>query len=378
MTDQPTKLRVAVIGCGIVSIKHLRAIIKLEDRFELVALADSNPSAPGALLKSLKIDDAKSAKIFPKLKLFTDYIEMLETLHPDVVAITVPSGLHFQMAKRCLESGSHVLLEKPMTMKVSEAKELVDIARSTDRRIAMGHIYRYIPLVADIQNDLATGVFGTITHGSVIVRWGHDQKYYDQAAWRGTWQFDGGALMNQSIHAIDLMYWLMNDAPISVSGVIARRSRDIEAEDLGMAVFEMRNGALCQIEGTTATSPKDHEARFFVNAEKGQVRVALRKGRPALEIRNAAGRNMTMRYLVRALKRYGNSFLTRATNPHYGIYDDLSGAIRDGRNPIADAASGYQSVQAVLGIYASAKLEQKIALPLTGDESTLDMTGFFK
>lgn len=367
-------LKVAIIGCGRVSIKHIRAVAKHSSRLSLCALVDTNPDAPSHLLSGAKLGKKARHAIESSMKTYIDHKEMLADQHPDIVAITVPSGLHFQIAKDCLNAGSNILLEKPMTMSNKSSRELAELADSLGLKIAMGHIYRYFPIVSLLHEDMANGVFGKIGHGAVIVRWGHGNDYYSQAAWRGTWKSDGGALMNQTVHALDLMCYLMNTEAASVHGTIANRFRDMEAEDTAMGVFTFQNGALCQVEGTTATSPNDHEASFFINAEKASIRIGLRKGKPSYSILTPKGKNLAFKYLRRYIKKHGLSYLISvAMNPHYGIYYDLYHSILEGRSPMADGRSGYLAVDMVLGFYKSVLKKNEVELPLTSEFHIEDM-----
>ena len=370
-------LSYALIGCGRVSVKHLKAVLKKDSGLSLTAIVDSNPDAPGNLLRAAGLSENAAKKLLVNVKLYTDYQEMLGEEKPEVVAITVPSGLHYRIAKAAILSGAHILLEKPMTMRSSEARELYELSESTGRKIAMGHIYRYFPIVGSLKKDIASGVFGTISHGSVVVRWGHDQAYYDQAAWRGTWKSDGGALMNQTVHALDLLCWLMNGTAVSANAMLARRFHNMEAEDVALGMLTLDNQTLCHVEGTTNTSIHDHEASFFINGSKGTLRVGLRKGKPFFDIRDADGRRKNFYYLRKDLKEKGLGGLLALLNPHTGIYKDLVEAIHENRNPIADAKSGYTSVDMVLAMYESAKEKRVIALPLTTDFSSDEMTGYF-
>jgi len=375
-TETPS-LSYALIGCGRVSVKHIKAVLKKNSGYRLAAVVDSNPEAPRNLLHGAGLSDFEIDRLFMHVKLYTDYEEMLADEKPEVTAITVPSGLHYRIAKAALLSGSNILLEKPMTMRSSEARELFELSESTGLKIAMGHIYRYFPIVGNLQKDIAAGVFGDISHGSVIVRWGHDQAYYDQAAWRGTWKSDGGALMNQTVHALDLLCWLMNGSATSAESMIARRFHKMEAEDVALGMLTLDNGALCQIEGTTNTSGKDHEASFFINGSKGTLRVGLRKGKPFFDIRDSDGHKKNFYYFRKDLKEKGIKGMLSLLNPHAGIYKDLGAAIRENRNPIADAKSGYTSVDMVLALYRSAKEERRIALPLREDFTSEEMEGYF-
>lgn len=375
-TQYPT-LSYALIGCGRVSVKHLKAVLKKNSGLSLQAIVDSNPAAPGNLLRAAGFSDKAAKKLLAGVHIYTDFEEMLAEEKPEVVAITVPSGLHFRIAKACLLAGANILLEKPMTMRSSEARELYELSGSTGRKVAMGHIYRYFPIVGNVKKDIASGVFGTISHGSVVVRWGHDQAYYDQAAWRGTWKSDGGALMNQTVHALDLLCWLMNGTAVSANAMLARRSHDMEAEDVALGILTLDNQTLCQIEGTTSTSTRDHEASFFINGTKGTLRVGLRKGKPFFDIRDARGHQKNFYYLRKDIREKGLRGLLSLTNPHTGIYKDLVEAIHENRSPIADAKSGYTAVDMVLALYKSAKEKKEISLPLTSDFSSEEMAGYF-
>ncbi len=376
-TNTAKTLSYALIGCGRVSVKHIKAVLKKDSGLSLIAIVDSNPSAPVNLLTGAGLSKKAIARLLSGIHVYTDFKEMLAKEKPEVVAITVPSGLHFQIAKTCLMSGAHILLEKPMTMRSSEARELFELSESTGLKIAMGHIYRYFPIVGNLQKDIASGVFGTVSHGSVIVRWGHDQAYYDQAAWRGTWKNDGGALMNQSVHALDLLCWLMNGTAVSASAMLARRTHEMEAEDVALGILTLDTKAIAQVEGTTSTSARDHEAAFFINGTKGSLRVGLRKGKPYFDIRDADGHRKNFYYLRKDIKEKGLLGLLSLVNPHVGIYKDLVSSIHSNRNPIADAKSGYTAVDMVLALYLSAKEKREISLPLVQDVSSEEMIGFF-
>ncbi len=367
----PKSLRVALIGCGRIAVKHIKAITKRNSGLLLCAAADTDPRSFNKLFDACKLTH-KGKRI---VRTYTNYQEMLEQEHPDITAITGPSGMHHAMGKAALLSGSHVLLEKPMSMKISHARELVDISRQEQRRIAMGHIFRYFPVVGNLQRDVAAGRFGKISHGSVIVRWGHDQAYYDGTAWRGTWDGDGGVLMNQTVHAIDLICWLMSGQATAASAMLARRAHDIEAEDLALGTLKLDTGALCQIEGTTNSPANDHEAAFYLLGDKGSFRIGIRRGRPYFDIR-INGKKKNFEYFLKEIRAKGLLGLLSLANPHAGIYADLKDAILSGRAPIADAKSGMMSVESVLALYLSAKEKRQIEIPLAKDFSSREMSEY--
>jgi len=365
-------LSVIIIGCGRVAEKHLKAISKLKN-LELKAVVDVNPDSAKRLLGSVKG--------FAGTKFYNDYKTAIDEVKPSIVSVTVPSGLHFQIAKYAMEHGCNLLLEKPMTMSVSEAREIFELSQKTGLKLAMGHIYRYLPIVGLIREDIAAGKYGKVTHGTIYVRWGHGEDYYKSAAWRGTWKSDGGALMNQTIHAIDLLVWLMGSEPVSAEAMISQRLRNIEAEDLGMAILKLENGALASVEGTTATFPSKHMADFTVFCEKGMLSMGIDSNKPHIRIFSLDEKGRTHklngRYIRRQLKEGGLFAYKCALNPHMGIYNDLYNSIVNNTQPIADAYAGYSSVDTMMGIYKSAKENRQISLPLTEDFSTVDMTGYF-
>lgn len=362
-------LKVLIIGCGRVAVKHLKAIKSLKGQLVLAGLCDAKKEAAEKLLKESG---------FPaNTQIFDDYKTAITSLKPNITAITVPSGLHYEIATFAMNEGSDLLLEKPMAMSNTQSREIYEISRKAGRKIAMGHIYRYLPIVSLIKEDIAKGMYGKVTHGSIYVRWGHDDSYYDSAAWRGTWKADGGALMNQTIHAIDLLVWLMGSEPVEAQAMIAKRLRKMEAEDVGMAILRLENGALASVEGTTCTDPAKHMAMFTITCEKGSFSMGLDSGKAKLDLRLLGGKKLNGKYLRRQIKLNGLGFTIKsALNPHLGIYKDLALSINNNKAPIADSYAGFSSVDTLMGIYKSAKTGSSVELPLSEDFSSLDMSEY--
>lgn len=358
------QLKVALVGCGVVATKHLKAVRSLKQSFQLCAVVDARPEAAAALLHRFGLAGGQT----PEVRIYETVSTMLEECSPDLVAVTTPSGSHYTIALAALRAGSHVLVEKPLTLDLKEARHLLEVAEQQNLRVAVGHIYRFFPLVALLREDLQAGRFGRLFYGDVKVRWGHDQAYYDQAAWRGTWHADGGALMNQSIHALDLMTWLLGQPVERVSGWIDRQAHVMEAEDFGLAMLQLANGVYCQLEGTTNTDPQRQEASFFICGSRGEIRAGLRGGKPYFKVRGHSGQRLTGHYLWRfikgLMKTAGPVGFLQLKNPHTGLYRDLAEAIIQQRPPLADGRSGLQAVEQVLAIYQSALTDRPIQLPL--------------
>lgn len=376
--NRPVKepLRCALVGCGKVALKHLRAIRYHKNELQLAGLVDTRPAAAETLLRQGGVKEAEAVRIpFHK-----DLQTLLSAEKVDLVAITTPSGSHYALAKMALLAGKHVLVEKPLTLSLPQADELLDIACAGGLQIAVGHIYRYFPLVQALEADLRAGLFGRVLYGDVKVRWGHDQAYYDAAPWRGTWAEDGGVLMNQSIHALDLITWLLGGSVREASGMIERQTHRMEAEDLGLALLRLSNGTFCQLEGTTSTDPRQPEASFAVFCSDGTIQAGLRGGRPYVHAKDGRGRPLTGHYVRRFLgqiwRQGGIKALLQLPNPHSALYGDLIQAIRQQRPPLADGDSGRQAVAAVLTIYAAAFRQKTVTLP--PESFTLaDMAGYF-
>lgn len=374
------RLKYAIIGCGVVARKHLKGARYHQNSrqtIEVVAAVDTRPGAAEKMLQSAGFDEKEISKI----RIFSDYQEMLAEVKPDVVAITTPSGSHAAIGLAAIDTGAHVLIEKPLTLSLREADEILERARLKNRQVAVGHIYRFFPLVQAVQADMASGRFGQVLYGDVKVRWGHDQAYYDQAAWRGTWNQDGGALMNQSVHALDLMTWLLGQPVLAATGQIFQKTHQMEAEDLGFAILELANNVQCLVEGTTTTDPRRPEASFFVRLSEGEVRGGILAGKPGIQVYDKTGRNVAGRYTRQlfwsTLKSGGLKAFVQLKNPHSGLLGDLIEAIRQNREPLASGRSGRDALEHVLAIYQSAQRQQRTSLPVQ-DFDLASMQHFFK
>lgn len=383
MKASEAPLKFALVGLGRAARHHLMAlrVQQKKGRAELIAVADANQAAADKALHT----HAKA--YFKDVPIYASLGEILEHCQPDVVAITTPSGSHKALAMEALAAGCHLLVEKPIAMSSDDAREICEAAEKAGKRVALGHVYRYFPLVDQVQHDLRNGRFGRIYYGTVQVRWGHDQAYYDSAPWRGTRAADGGVVMNQSVHALDLMRWLLcvddNDssetseafktpetlvtsevsevsdlskAPeTSVKAFCDRQSHRMESEDLGLALFRFCNGSYLSYEGTTSSEPAAQEASFYICAEKGEIRARLYRKKISCEMIENGGKRVTRQYirrwLGRELKKEGLAALTQIGNPHYFIYSDLIEAICEKRDPRASARDGLASVAMVEAVY---------------------------
>ena len=393
--DQIKPLEVAIVGCGRVARKHLRALTDNRRYLIPAALIDPNRMAAEELRDILPKKRVRELPYFASLgKYLASRVERQagatrEKADRFIVAINTPSSSHYELATEALAAGADLLIEKPITLVPSEGYKLIEMAAERRRLIATGHIYRYFPLVNEIREALGQGVWGRPLAAELSVCWGHSQAYYDQAAWRGTWSNDGGALMNQTVHALDLLCYLLDSPLVSVGGQIDRVAHDIEAEDIGMAIGHTAAGTMVKIFGTTATSPQRKTAEFTLHCENGTVIAGICGKRPYFKIHSETSAGKRCRILAaqwRARRENGLGLMIRGwINPHTAIYTDLAKAIiRDMRKADgsyagaasladksvevrADALGAVQAVENILAIYASAKANGcVVSIPVQG------------
>ncbi len=369
------RLRIALVGCGRASAGHLKAIRFFERRgyVELAAIADRNREALEAVI-------AGRGRRFP-VPLRADSVdEILGKTPIDLTVIATPPATHFSIAEKALRAGTHLIVEKPFTLDVGEAEQLIEYARERKRVMAVGMKYRYIPGVPEMKDLVGSGVLGEVLYGSVAVRWGHSQAYYDQAPWFGTWESEGGALMNQSIHAVDLMTWLMDAVPVEATGTLLRQCHQIEAADLAVGTLLLKNNRLLLIEGTTNSDPRRREASFFLRCERGTVNASVSGGIPKVTILGDGGRKYHRKLLadavVNRVKREGIGVLKALGNPYTFMYGDILDAIEEGRPALASAEAGLAALRHILAVFQAGR--EKRTVPFPPEAFILsDMRGFF-
>ncbi|HBX49836.1 MAG: oxidoreductase [Bacteroidetes bacterium RIFOXYA12_FULL_35_11] len=250
-------IKFALIGCGRIAPKHVECLKKL-DNAEIIAVCD--------------IDKEKAEKYSKNLNVpfYTDYREMLTKENADVISILTPSGLHWEMAIDAMNHGKHVVVEKPMALKIHHADMMIEAADNNGVRLFVVKQNRFNSSVVKAREALDTGRLGKLVLGTVRVRWSRDQSYYNLDGWRGTWALDGGVLTNQASHHIDLLQWFFGNVE-SVMAMTTTALVNIETEDTGVAILKFTNGALGIIEATTATRPKDLEGSLSILGEKGSI-----------------------------------------------------------------------------------------------------------
>ncbi len=358
-------MKYALIGCGRIATNHVKAV--LNNKLEFVAACDVELNNIETLLAKHDLQNDKS------IKRYSDYKQMI-TENPDLqlVAIATSSGAHAEIALYCIDHGINVIIEKPMAMSMADAEEI--IKRSTEKgvKVSACHQNRFNIAVQKMRKALDDGRFGKLSHGSIHVRWNRNKDYYTQAPWRGTWAEDGGCLMNQCIHGIDLLRWMMGNEVDTVYGVTRQQQHHyLEAEDVGMAVVTFKNGAVATIEGTTNVYPKNLEETLFLFGENGTVKLGG-KSTNNIDVWDFADETEADQ---------ANKGLEEATsnvygNGHTSLYSDMIDAITNNRTPYVDAVAGRNALEMILSIYKSMKTGLPVKLPLT-DFASIDMKGTF-
>src|SRR5215213_3740604 len=348
------KLRFGTLGCGVIGPHHARAIAGLESA-ELVAVADVVPELAEELAGEY------GCPAFPSLG------EMLSGVELDAVCVCTPSGMHAEDAIAALESGRDVVIEKPVDVTLKAADRLLEVQRATGRKVAVVSQHRFDAASRAVHEALTRGEFGRLTSGSAEVRWWRSQSYYGSGGWRGTWELDGGGvLINQAIHSIDLLQWLMGPVVevTAYTGLIAHER--IEVEDTAVAILKFAGGALGTIVATTAAYP-GLTSRISVHGDRGSAIIdndeltyfhTAGEGREGETYGAGGGENQA----EEVMKRYGEGEAGPGAGAdpgslsmaHRDQIQDFVEAVREGREPLVNLQEGRKPLAVIQGIYESA------------------------
>lgn len=354
----------ALIGCGRIAINHIYA--QQNNKLHFTAMCDIDPKKMDALLDKAQLPQDVTLK-------YTDYRKMLEE-HPEIelVSIATESGKHAEIALECIRRGINVMIEKPMAMSLADADRIIEESEKHHVKVGAIHQNRFNVAIQHLRKAVEAGRFGKLSHGTVHVRWNRNRGYYEQAPWRGTWAEDGGALMNQCIHGIDLLRWMLGDEVEEVYGQTRQQFHDyLEAEDLGTAIVKFKNGAIGMIEGTTNVFPKNLEETLYIFGEKGTVKIGG-KSTTDIDVWNFEEMSEEDEKLNGLKEETSNVY----GNGHTRYFRDMMDAIENDRAPYVDARAGRRALELVLAIYKSQKTGQPVKLPLE-DFASADMKGAF-
>jgi len=340
------KLRLALVGCGRIAQNHFAALAQHAQRAELVAVCDVSPPA---LAAAVALTGAPG---------FDSLDALLAGSDADLVVLATPSGLHPRQAMQVARAGRHVLSEKPMATKWDEGVEMVRTCREAGVKLFVVKQNRLNGTLQLVKRAVEQGRFGRLAAVVVNVFWTRPQSYYDAAPWRGRWDMDGGAFMNQASHYVDMVDWLVGPVD-NVHAYTATLARDIEAEDTGVMSLRLRNGALASINVTMLTYGKNFEGSLTLVGERGTVRIG---GVAVNRIDHWEFDTPHADDALVASASYGVDSVYGPGHPLY--YDNVIKTLRGEAHAEVDGYEGLRSLEVLIAAYRSARDGVRVGLPL--------------
>ncbi len=340
------KIRFGIVGCGVISPHHAKAVTAAPDA-ELVACCDIIPERAKNLA-----DEHGTPKVY------TDYKDLLADPNVDAVNVCVPSGLHGEVTIAAAKAGKHVLCEKPVEITLPQIDAMITECRKAKVKLGVIFQRRTSPLWNKIKKVIDDGSLGKLVLGDLYIKYFRSQEYYDSGEWRGTWALDGGGcLMNQGVHMIDILRYLMGPAK-SMYALADHLARKIETEDTACAVIKWANGAFGVLQGTTSVTPS-MKHRLEIHGELGGVIVEgesiLRWSVPDVpnpqEVKDEVGDTSGD---AKAITSDGHTIQVM----------DLCEAIKNDRDPMITGEEARKAVELILGVYESAKTGKVVKFPL--------------
>jgi UDP-N-acetyl-2-amino-2-deoxyglucuronate dehydrogenase len=340
------KIRFALVGCGRIAKSHFHAIKQHHERADLVAVCDIDEAALA--------DAARTTGAAPEHSL----TEMLSHSNADVFILTTPSGLHPEQTIQIAAAGRHVITEKPMATRWADGKRMVAACDAASVRLFVVKQNRRNATLQLLKRAVEKKRFGKIYMVNLNVFWTRPQEYYDSSDWRGTWEYDGGALMNQASHYVDLIEWIVGPVE-SLHAYTATLARDIEVEDTGVISLRWRNGALGSMNVTMLTYPKNLEGSITILGEKGSARIG---GVAVNEVQQWEFAEPDEDDQMVADASYQTTSVYGFGHPLY--YDNVINVLRGQAEPETDGREGLKSLEVLIAAYLSARDGKRVALPL--------------
>lgn len=340
------RIRFAIVGCGRISDRHTDAIRRHHERAELVAVCDTDREVLAKASRELDVPGFDSIE------------QLLARSEADIVTLCTPSGLHPAQAVQIARGGRHVVTEKPMATRLVDGKRMVAACDEEGVQLFVVKQNRLNPTLQLLKRATLKRRFGRIYMVNVNVFWTRPQEYYDSARWRGTWEFDGGAFMNQASHYVDLLDWLIG--PIeSVHAYTSTLERNIEVEDTGVANIKWRSGALGSVNVTMLTYPRNLEGSITILGEKGTVQIG---GVAVNEIKHWEFADADEDDVKVKDSSYQTSSVYGVGHPMY--YDNVIRVLRGEAKPETDGREGLRSLETLIAMYTSARDARRVSLPL--------------
>jgi UDP-N-acetyl-2-amino-2-deoxyglucuronate dehydrogenase len=340
------RIRFALVGCGRISENHFTAIEEHAARAELVGVCDVDPVALA------RAEARTGAPGFRSLE------ALLPGTHPDIVILATPSGLHADQAIQVAAAGRHVMTEKPMATRWQDGKRMVHACDQAGVHLFVVKQNRRNATLQLVKRAVEKKRFGRIYMVNINVFWSRPQSYYDSAPWRGTWEFDGGAFMNQASHYVDLLDWLIGPVE-SVQAYTATLERNIQVEDTGVVSIRWRTGTLGSMNVTMLTYPKNLEGSITIIGEKGTVRVG---GVAVNRIDHWEFTDSDPDDQKVEQASYETTSVYGFGHPAY--YDNVIQSLRGEAVPDTDGREGLHSLEILIATYQSARDGRRVALPL--------------
>ena len=352
-----------IIGCGRISHKIVEGLAGNKDKVVLVALSDI---VEDKMISTEKTYNEKSG-LNLSLNKYVDYKEMIKSENIDVAIISTESGYHEKIGLYCLENNINVIIEKPIALSIEGAQRLVNKAKEKGLKIGVSHQNRFNYPIQLLKKAIIEGKMGKIFNGMARILWTRDMNYYLQAPWRGTWELDGGTLMNQCIHNIDLLNWMMDSEIDTVYAQTSNYIRDIEAEDYGVIIIRYKDGKIGTIEGSAIIYPKNLEETLTITGEKGTVVIG---GMAVNKINTWRIEGDKEEDFLKIDSGDPNSVYGYG---HKALYKNFIEALEEDREPLVNGIQGMEAMKIILVAYKS----QMIGLPVKFDNftefSTLNM-----
>ena len=356
-----SKINIAIIGCGRISQKHILAIVKENKRCNLTAICDNSNNKLEKTF-SLYKEALKNNNIsFKSLEKFSSYKDLINAhdnnrVTIDLVVLATPSGLHPKQTIIAAKSGINVCTEKPMAINIYDAEKMIRTCKEYKVKLFVVKQNRLNPTLQVLKKKIEENRFGNIGIVDVNVFWHRPQSYYDQDKWRGTWELDGGALLNQASHYVDLLEWLIGPLE-GIYAMISTISRKIEVEDTAVLQLKWRNGALGSMSVTMITYPKNIEGSITIIGDKGSAKVggiAVNEFEYAFFENDLEGENLKdFNYSIDSVYGFG----------HNAFYENMLDNLIEEKPPICDGLSGLSSIKVINAAYESARNNKFIKFP---------------
>lgn len=362
-------LKFALIGCGRISKSHVQALKNNFNKIKLVAVCDAEVEKAKLRAKEYEALILRMSGSVQEPSVYEDYKNMLENEKVDVVSICTESGYHAKIAIDCMEQGKHVIVEKPMALSIFDAENMILSAEENNVKLCVCHQNRFNPSIQKLRAALDAGRFGRIIAGNARILWNRNEDYYHQASWRGTYELDGGCLMNQCIHNIDLLQWMLGGQVEWVNGIVGNYQHPyIEAEDYGSIQIQFQNGAIGNVEGTVNIYPKNLEETLSIIGENGFVSIgglAVNQ----IEAWQFADQNDDFATIAAQCNQEINSVYGSGHTP---LYKNMIESIQQNKTPYIDGRQGKIAMEIILAAYQSHFLGKRISFPICGDIKTKD------